>query len=91
VLVTLYPEGSAKALGFVTRQDLSMFGLADHVAVYFPQAYNFAGHLLVFPRDQVKPLGLESSDVMTFIVSGGVSGPGANSQDGSLPHTIIQP
>jgi len=88
--VTLNPEGSAKAIGFVTRKDLSMFGLMDHVAVYFPQSYNFAGHLLVFPREQVKPLGMESSDVMTFIVSGGVSGGGINGQDDSSPPTLPQ-
>jgi uncharacterized membrane protein len=90
VVVTLNPEGSAKAIGFVTRKDLSMFGLMDHVAVYFPQSYNFAGHLLVFPREQVKPLGMESSDVMTFIVSGGVSGGGINGQDDSSPPTLPQ-
>ena len=44
------------------------------MAVYFPQSYNFAGNLLVFPKDQVQALDAESSEVMAFIVSGGVSG-----------------
>ena len=57
---------------------MEFIGLLDHVAVYFPQSYNFAGNLLVFPKDQVRPLEAESSDIMAFIVSGGVSGgPGA--------------
>jgi uncharacterized membrane protein len=61
-------------VGFVTRTDLEFLGLLNHVAVYSPQSYNFAGHLLVFPKDQVRPLEAESSEVMAFIVSGGVSG-----------------
>jgi len=63
-----------RALGFVTRQNLPDASLSGMVAVYFPQSYNFAGNLLVVARDQVKPLDLNSVDVMTFIVSGGVSG-----------------
>jgi uncharacterized membrane protein len=74
VLVSLLPGGYAEAVGFVTRTDLEFLGLLDHVAVYFPQSYNFAGHVLVFPKMQVRPLEAESADVMAFIVSGGVSG-----------------
>ena len=74
VLVSLSPGGHGEAVGFVTRTDLEVLGLLDHVAVYFPQSYNFAGHLLVFPKDQIRPLEAESSEVMAFIVSGGVSG-----------------
>ncbi|MDR4461789.1 MAG: DUF502 domain-containing protein [Nitrospirales bacterium] len=74
VLVTLNTNGSGKAVGFLTRSDLEFLGLMDHVAVYFPQAYNFAGHLLIFPKEQICPLEVESADVMAFIVSGGVSG-----------------
>ena len=74
VLVSLAPGGHAEAVGFVTRTDLEFLGLLNHVAVYFPQSYNFAGHLLVFPKEQVRPLEAESSEVMAFIVSGGVSG-----------------
>jgi uncharacterized membrane protein len=74
VVVSLSPEGYGKAVGFATRSDLQFLGLLDHVAVYFPQAYNFAGHLVIFPKEQVRPLQAESADVMAFIVSGGVSG-----------------
>jgi uncharacterized membrane protein len=68
--------GNARALGFVTRDGLARLGMPDYVAVYFPQSYNFAGYLLMVPRTQVEPLNLPSADVMTFIVSGGVSGLG---------------
>ncbi|RMH31877.1 MAG: DUF502 domain-containing protein [Nitrospirae bacterium] len=74
VLVRLAPTSNAAAIGFVTRSSMEFLGLLDHVAVYLPQSYNFAGQLLVFPKNQVRPLEAESSEVMAFLVSGGVSG-----------------
>jgi len=74
VIVALTPGGHAEAIGFVTRSSMEFIGLLDHVAVYFPQSYNFAGNLLVFPKDQVRPLEAESSEIMAFLVSGGVAG-----------------
>ncbi len=85
VLVTLIPGGHAEAIGFVTRQNLDLLGLEDRVAVYFPQSYNFAGNLLVVPRSQIRPLHADSADIMTFIVSGGVSGGTANGKTGKTP------
>jgi len=73
VLVTLFPGGDAKAFGFVTQDSLERFGLPDHVAVYFPQSYNFAGTLVVYPTAQVERVNAESSEMMAFIVSGGVT------------------
>ena len=71
--VALTP-GGARMLGFVTRDGLHMLGMPDFVAVYFPQSYDFAGQLAVVPRDQVELLDVASSEIMTFIVSGGISG-----------------
>lgn len=91
VLVTLLPGGHAEAIGFVTCQDLTTFGLDDRVAVYFPQSYNFAGHLLVFPRSQIRPLRAESAEIMAFIVSGGVSGTPANGTNQTTASTLNVP
>jgi uncharacterized membrane protein len=73
VLATLVPGASAKVVGFVTREDLSNLGLSDYIAVYMPQSYNFAGNVLLLPKDAVEPLNVESSQAMAFIVSGGIS------------------
>lgn len=67
-------SGGPKVVGFITREDLSMLSLSEHVAVYLPQSYNFAGQVLIFPSDRVSPLDIESSKAMAFIVSGGVLG-----------------
>ena len=75
VLVTIIPDSNAKVMGFITRESLDVFNLTGQVAVYLPQSYNFAGSLLILPSEQVERLDIESSEAMTFIVSGGVSGP----------------
>jgi len=72
VVVRLIPGGNARAIGFLTRESLESLGLKDLVAVYLPQSYNFAGQVLLFPSDQVTSVAANSSDVMAFIVSGGV-------------------
>jgi uncharacterized membrane protein len=74
VLVTLLPQSPARWLGFITRESLAELGLATDVAVYLPQSYNFAGQLLVLPSSALTPLDAASSEVMAFIVSGGVTG-----------------
>lgn len=76
VSVAISPDGSLKALGFVTRHNLTALGLHGHVAVYFPQSYNFAGNLVLVPATSVTAVEVSSAELMTFIVSGGVSGLG---------------
>ncbi len=73
VIVNPFPGGSARAIGFVTQDSLVSLGLLEHVTVYLPQSYNFAGSLLIFPASDVTPLVADSADVMAFIVSGGVT------------------
>ena len=74
VAVSLGGSEAPKILGFATRESLSAIGLDGHVAVYVPQSYAFAGHVLLVPRGQVTPLPAPSAEAMAFIVSGGVSG-----------------
>lgn len=73
VRVELFPGSRLYALGLVTRETLSGLGLHDTVAVYLPQSFNFAGNLILVPREQVVPIEAEVSDIMAFIVSGGIS------------------
>lgn len=73
VQVTLSPDSGVRAIGFVTNDSLENLGIEGSVAVYLPQSYNFAGNLIIVPKDQVTPLDADSGDVMAFVVSGGVS------------------
>ena len=72
-LVKVHHLTNLEKLGFITKEDLSVIGIKDRkVAVYFPHSYNFSGELFIVPADQVTPLDLPASEVMKFIVSGGV-------------------
>jgi len=72
--VVVYLSENTCVVGFITRDDLAFLGLTEYVSVYLPQSYNFAGNLLLVRSDSVKPISANSSDVMAFLVSGGVSG-----------------
>jgi uncharacterized membrane protein len=73
VLVALSADGAVRTFGFITQKSLTDLGLKDDVAVYFPQSYNFAGQLVVVPASRVTRIDAPSSDVLAFIVSGGVT------------------
>lgn len=73
VLVTLSEDGVVKAIGFLTAESLAAIGIADHVTVYVPQSYGFAGNILVLPADRVRRIDADAADVMAYIISGGVT------------------
>jgi uncharacterized membrane protein len=61
-------------VGFLTDEEMRKFDLgADKVAVYVPQAYNFAGQLYILPRDNVRKIeNITSGEAMKYAVTGGV-------------------
>ncbi|MEP7382305.1 MAG: DUF502 domain-containing protein [Gemmatimonadota bacterium] len=73
VMVELFPGGNALALGFVTQDALGQHGMEGYVSVYMPHSYNFSGQMYLFPVSAVSRVDANSSDMMAFIVSGGVT------------------
>ena len=73
VLANVFAE-DVWIVGFLTDEEMQKFELgADKVAVYVPQAYNFAGQLYILPRDKVKKINnISSGDAMKYAVTGGV-------------------
>lgn len=74
VSVRLDERGDVCLFGFVTQESLAALALGGHVSVYCPHSYNFSGQLVVVRADRIQRLDRASSDVMAFIVSGGVAG-----------------
>jgi uncharacterized membrane protein len=76
VVVSIDSQGEQgiKVFGFITRDDLSAFGLTTHVAVYVPQSINFAGQLLLVPRERVRPIEVAPAELLPVIVSGAIAG-----------------
>ncbi len=84
VIVQLNTPSELHRLGFVTKEDLSDIDINEMVAVYIPHSYQISGNLFIVPRDNVRKLeGVSSTQVMKFIVSGGVTQIGALKQKGS--------
>lgn len=73
VMVKMNENSDIYKLGFLTQDDMSNINVTDKVAVYFPHSYNFSGELFLVPAINVVHLDMPSSDVMKFVVSGGVS------------------
>ncbi|MBC6988152.1 MULTISPECIES: DUF502 domain-containing protein [Hymenobacter] len=73
VLVRINEEAHCYKMGFVTQDSMAAINQEALLAVYFPHSYNFSGELVLVPKDNVTYLELPSSEVMKFIVSGGVS------------------
>lgn len=68
-----FGDTEAKRIGFVTQQDLSALGVEKMVSVYCPHSYNFSGNLYLVPAKNVTAIDYNSTDVMKYIVSGGVT------------------
>ncbi len=73
VLINVFSE-DVWIIGFLTDAEMEKFEMgAEHVSVYVPQAYNFAGQLYILPRSKVKKIShLTSGDAMKYAVTGGV-------------------
>ncbi|HEY8401790.1 MAG TPA: DUF502 domain-containing protein [Cytophagaceae bacterium] len=74
VLVKVNKEFDIYRLGFITQKEMKHLELSEKVAVYFPHSYNISGNLYIVPKEHVQVFDAPPSEVMKFIVSGGVSG-----------------
>ncbi len=74
VLVKVNLNSDLEKLGFITEENLDILEEKDKVAVYFPHSYNFSGELFIVPKTNIKALEVNSSDMMKFIVSAGLTG-----------------
>jgi uncharacterized membrane protein len=74
VLVKVNVNSDLEMFGFITQHDLSALGInSGKVAVYIPYSYTFSGNLYIVPAANVKHLNVNSTEIMKFIVSAGVT------------------
>ena len=73
-LVTIDKANNIKQMGFVTQDDLSSLKIdKGYIAVYMPFSYGFSGKVLITHKDNIQPIDASATEVMKFIVSGGVT------------------
>lgn len=73
VMFKINPGDSASRIGFITNEHLMAFGAKDLVAVYVPFSYTFTGETYLVAKEAVKPINAHASEVMKFLVAGGVA------------------
>ena len=74
VLIKESMNSDMEKIGFITAYDLEKLGIAEgKVAVYLPYSYGVSGMLVIVPIENVTRLDANSTDVMKFIVSAGVT------------------
>lgn len=74
VLVTINNNPVVQRIGFITENDLSRLGLGtEKMAVYLPFSYGFNGQLVVVDSLQVTKLDVSGTEMMKFVISGGVT------------------
>ena len=73
VLVLTNPLSNIQEMGFITQEDLTDIGENEKVAVYMPLSYSLSGKLIIVPKEHIKPVKMNPTDAMKFIVSGGLT------------------
>lgn len=74
VMVVINKENNIHQLGFVTQKSVEELNIqAGFVAVYVPMSYSVSGNLIIVPSESVTPVEASASEIMKFIISGGVS------------------
>ena len=73
VVVNMDAHGILQRIGFITNEDLKAINLPGKVAVYFPISYSIAGDLYIVDRANITPLDIPAMEIMTFLVSGGMT------------------
>jgi len=71
-LVMVNMSNELKLLGFLTNDEESAFIPKGYVAVYLMQSMQWAGNLIVVPKEQVQLLEVSSEEALKFIASAGL-------------------
>jgi len=77
VRVCMDKENNLWRIGFITEKNLEEFGMKGMAAVYFPFSYSINGEMIMVPESSVIFIEQSPSEVMKFVVSGGVTKIGA--------------
>ena len=74
VLVRVNKDPDVQRIGFITQNDLTELGIGkEKLAVYLPFSYGFNGQLFIVPAANVEKLDASGTEMMKFVISGGVT------------------
>ncbi|WP_223277515.1 DUF502 domain-containing protein [Phaeocystidibacter luteus] len=83
VLIKLYENSEIRRLGFVTddAQDLLKDDEGTLVTVYVPHSFAISGQLFMVPPKYITEVKENSTDVMKYILAGGITEVGEKEED----------
>ena len=73
-MVMVNMSSDLKLLGFLTNDEESAFIPNGYVAVYLMQSMQWAGNLILVPKEQVQLIDVSSEEALKFIASAGLLG-----------------
>ena len=74
VLVKLSKNHDMERVGFIAKEDLEFLGIGkDKIAVALPFTFSYMSKIIIVPRENVTPINAKSSEVMKFLLSGGIT------------------
>lgn len=74
VLVKLSSTSDIERIGFIAKEDLSFLGVPEgRIAVALPFTFSYMSKIVIVPIENVTPIKAKSSEVMKFVVSGGIT------------------
>lgn len=86
VLIRLYENSEIRRLGFVTddAQDLLRDDESTLVTVYVPHSFAISGQLFLVPPKYITEVQENSTDVMKYILAGGITEVGDKEDDATV-------
>lgn len=74
VLVKLSQNHDTERVGFIAKEDLEFLGIGkEKIAVALPFTFSYMSKIIIVPRENVTPIDAKSSEVMKFLLSGGIT------------------
>ena len=74
VLVKLSKNHDTERVGFIAKEDLAFLGIGDDkIAVALPFTFSYMSKIVIVPKENITPIKAKSSEVMKFVISGGIS------------------
>ncbi|MEN8928225.1 MAG: DUF502 domain-containing protein [Flavobacteriales bacterium] len=74
VLVKLSKNHDMERVGFIAKEDLGFLGIGkDKIAVALPFTFSYMSKIIIVPVENVTPIDAKSSEVMKFLLSGGIT------------------
>ena len=74
VLVKLSKNHDMERIGFIAKEDLKFLGIDDsRIAVALPFTFSYMSKIVIVPKENITPINAKSSEVMKFLLSGGIT------------------